>query len=177
MAEHLQIPGEFFMKKIILAAAAAIALNMSHGALAQSGANAVDDTQLLISQIQADRKAVVLQNMGMTDEETAAFVPIYDEYQAEQKKLAEERIAIVDKFAKHYNSAVDAATSMDDNAAAKILKSWSQLEDRDLALNKKYVKRFEKVLPASKVLRLVQIENKINALVDIQMAQMIPLAR
>ncbi len=164
------------MKKFLLAAAAAVALNMSHGALAQSGANAVDDTQLLISQIQADRKALVLQNMNMTAEETAAFIPIYDEYQAEQKTLAGERVALVDKFAKHYNAAVDADQSMDENAAAKILKSWSSLEDRDLALGKKYIKRFEKILPSSKVLRLVQIENKVNALIDIQMAQMIPLA-
>ena len=83
------------MRKIMLAAAAAIALNMSHGALAQSGANATDDVQVLISQVQADRKALVLENMGMTAAETEAFLPIYAEYQAEQKKLAEERVAPV----------------------------------------------------------------------------------
>lgn len=165
------------MRKIMLAAAAAIALNMSQGALAQSGANATDDVQVLISQIQADRKALVLENMGLTTSETQAFLPIYSEYQTEQKKLAEERVALINKFAKHYNAAADSASSMDDAAAAKILKRWTELEDQDVSLGKKYIKRFEKVLPATKVLRLVQIENKINALMDIQMASMIPLAQ
>jgi hypothetical protein len=164
------------MKKLLLAAAAVVAMNMSHGAIAQTGSNAKDDIAVLISQIQADRRAIVLQNMNLTAEETTAFVPIYDEYQAEQKAIAKERVDIIDKFAKHYNM-TSGTEQMDSQKSAEILKSWMKLEDRDLALTKRYIKRYEKVLNSTQVLRLVQIENKIDALMAVEMAQMIPLAQ
>jgi hypothetical protein len=42
---------------------------------------------------------------------------------------------------------------------------------------KKYSKRLEKVLPNSKVLRWVQIENKMNALTSFEAARIVPLAQ
>ena len=49
-------------------------------------------------------------------------------------------------------------------------------DDRNELL-KDYANRLGKKLPATKVLRWVQIENKLNSLLDWQMAQVIPLAR
>ena len=40
-----------------------------------------------------------------------------------------------------------------------------------------YAKRFEKVLPATKVLRFVQIENKLDTLIEMQAVRAIPLAQ
>ena len=40
-----------------------------------------------------------------------------------------------------------------------------------------YVPRFQKVLPPRKVARLYQLENKIRALVDYQLAQEVPLIK
>ena len=51
---------------------------------------------------------------------------------------------------------------------------WVQDENK---LRRKYVKRFMKVLPAKKVLRYYQIENKLDAMIDMDLAAMIPLAR
>ena len=42
---------------------------------------------------------------------------------------------------------------------------------------KSYVPRFQKVLPAKKVARLYQVENKVRALVNYQVAQDIPLIK
>jgi hypothetical protein len=160
------------MKKILITLAAVATLGGAQGALAQTSGeiNMSDQEQLLIAQIQGDKRTIVLQTLQLTDAEVQAFTPIFDKYQAEMKKLATRYTDVLNKFASNYDS-------MTDDAAEDILKeSFKVREDRDDLL-KDYAKRMGKKLPATKVLRWVQIENKMGALLDWQMAQIIPLAR
>jgi hypothetical protein len=39
------------------------------------------------------------------------------------------------------------------------------------------VSRFEKILPARKVMRFFQADNKLDAVINAQLAQIVPLAR
>jgi len=155
------------MNKTFVAIAALAACAVAGPSVAQS---VNDENQMLISQIQTDKRAIVLRGLQLSDSESAAFIPIYDEYQAEQKKIADRTIAALDKFAANYDS-------MTDDAARSILKDWVDLEDSRVALTKKYVKRLEKVLPAAKVLRFVQIENKLDTVLRMQAVRAIPLAQ
>jgi len=66
------------MKKILIAVAAFASLGAGLPASAQT-ANTVDDTQVLISQIQTDKRAIVLKTLELTDAQVAAFTPIYDQ--------------------------------------------------------------------------------------------------
>ena len=158
------------MKKILIALAAVAALAPTAPAFAQSAANANDEMQLLISQIQTDKRAVVLSALGLTDAEVGAFTPIYDEYQAEMKQHFTRGGELLNKYAANYDS-------MTDKAAKDLLKElFSQREERTKTL-KKYAKKLEAKLPATKVLRFVQIENKLTTLLDWQAAQVIPLAK
>jgi glutaredoxin-related protein len=129
-----------------------------------------DDTELLISQIQTDKRAVVLTALEMTDDQVRAFTPIYDKYQADMKKLSERAVEMLNKFAANYGS-------MTDEAAKDILKEWLELRDERNAITKKYAKEMGRALPPTKVLQWVQIENKLNALLDVQAASVIPVAR
>ena len=160
------------MKKILIALAAVASLGAAAGAPAQSSGtvNMSDQEQLLVSQIQTDKRAIVLSTLQLTDAEVAAFTPIYDKYQAEMKKVFTRSSDILNKFASNYDS-------MTDDAAEDILKESLEVrEDRNDIL-KDYANRLGKKLPATKVLRWVQIESKLNTLLDWQMAQIIPLAR
>jgi hypothetical protein len=155
------------MNRPLVALAAFAACAVSGPALAQS---INDENQVLISQIQTDKRAVVLRGMALSDAESTAFIPIYDEYQAERKKLADRSVATLDKFAANYDS-------MTDDAAKSILKDWLSIQDDRIALLKKYTKRFERVLPAPKVLRFVQIENKLDTLIELQAVRVVPLVQ
>jgi hypothetical protein len=157
------------MKKLMLAAAAVAALGFQHSVPAQTGSN-YDDTQVLLSQIQSDRRAIALAGLGLSDAETSKFIPIYDEYQREEKALAQRSIDVINKFAANFDS-------MTDDAARTIMKDWFKIQDDRVALMKKYSKKLEKELPASKVLRWVQIENKMNALTSFEAARIVPLAQ
>ena len=124
----------------------------------------------LLSQIQADKAAVVLKSLELTDPEARAFTPVYDEYQKERKEIAQRQIAELNKFASNYGS-------MTDKAAGEILKNWFKIQEDKNDLVEKYAKKFDHVLPKTKVLRFVQVENKLETVVDLQAARVIPLAK
>lgn len=139
-------------------------------ALAQVAGSPQDDAQVLIAQMQADKRAVVLQSLGLTDAEVRAFTPIYDEYQKDRKVLFERSGDLLNKYASNYDT-------MTDDAAKGILKDWFKLRDDRLSLTQKYSKRLVKVLPAGKVLRWVQVENKLDTVLDMQAVRIVPLAK
>ena len=157
------------MKKILIALTALTALGAADAAMAQT-TNARDDLQLLISQIQTDKRAVVLSTMQLSDAEVAAFTPIYDKYQADNKKLFEDAVAMLNKYSANYGS-------MTDDAAKDILKDWLKLRDERNATMKRYAKQMGRALPPTKVLQWVQVENKLNAVLDVQAASVIPVSR
>lgn len=157
------------MKKILIAFAALAAFGGAGSTLAQTAPNARDQAELIISQIQADKRAVVLDAMNLTDAEVAKFVPIYDDYQADMQNIARRTADVINKFASNYDT-------MTDDAAKSILKDFFKVRDDRSALLKSYAKKMEKALPASKVLRWVQVENKLNALLDFEAARLVPLS-
>jgi Spy/CpxP family protein refolding chaperone len=129
-----------------------------------------DDNQQLIAQIQTDKRAVVLEAMALDDAQVAAFTPIYDAYQAERKLLMQRGVDLINAYASNYDSMTDAA-------AKGLLKDWFKLQNDELALMEKYAKKFDKVLPTTKVLRFVQVENKLNTLLKLPGVANIPLAK
>jgi hypothetical protein len=157
------------MKNILIAVAALAAFGAADPSFAQA-ANPKDDTELLISQIQTDKRAVVLSAMDLTDAQVAAFTPIYDKYQADMKVQFQSAVEMLNKFAANYGS-------MTDDAAKDILKDWFKLRDSRNATMRKYAKLMERELPATKVLQWVQIENKLNTLLDVQAASVVPVSR
>jgi len=157
------------MKKILIAFAAVAALGAAEATLAQA-TNTRDDTELLISQIQTDKRAIVLSTLQLTDPQVQAFTPIYDEYQREMKELMTRGSEIINKFAANYGA-------MTDDAAKDIMKDFFKLRDDRNAVLEKYSKRMQKALPPTKVLQWLQVENKLNALLDVEAAASIPISR
>jgi len=157
------------MKKLLIAVAALASLGAASQAPAQT-ANSIDEAQVLISQIQTDKRAIVLRTLELTDAQVAVFTPIYDQYQAEMKALFERGAANLDKFAANFGS-------MTDDAASAILKDAFKIRDDRNAVMRKYAKKLDKVLPSTKVLQWAQVENKLNTLLDMQAAVSIPIAQ
>jgi len=157
------------MKRLLITLAGLAAFGATVPSIAQT-TNAKDDVELLISQIQTDKRAIVLRTLDLNDTQVAAFTPIYDAYQAEMKALLERGGAVLDKFAANFGS-------MTDDAAKEILKEALKIRDDRNATMRKYAKKLERELPAVKVLQWVQIENKLNTLLDVQAASVIPIAQ
>jgi hypothetical protein len=157
----------FDIRKAVFTLAACAALGAPYAVKAQS---THDEQQQLIAQIQTDKHAIVLRTLALDDAQVQAFTPIYDKYQFERKQLFDRAAALLDLYASNYES-------MTDDAAKKILKDWFSLQGDEVALTRKYAKQFEKVLPPAKVVRFVQIENKLDTLLKLKAVANIPLAR
>ena len=153
--------------KIALAATALLSVAAPFAAQAQSS---YDETQQLIAQIQADKRAVVLKAMALDDAQMTAFTPIYDAYQADRKELAQRGVDLINAYSSNYDS-------MTDDAAKGLLKDWFKLQDDEAALIRGTAKKLDKVLPTARVLRFVQVENKLNTLLRLPGIQGIPLAK
>jgi len=157
------------MKRFLITLAGLAAFGATVPSIAQT-TNAKDDVELLISQIQTDKRTIVLRTLDLNDAQVAVFTPIYDDYQAEMKVLMERGGAMLDKFAANFGS-------MTDEAANEILKEAFEIRDERNATMRKYAKKLERKLPAVKVLQWVQVENKLNTLLDVQAASVIPIAQ
>jgi hypothetical protein len=163
-------PKEIPMKNSkFLFAASLTALVAFATPLVSQAQSTFDDTQQLIAQIQSDKRAIVLKGMALDDAQVQAFTPLYDEYQAKRKVLMQRGVDLVDAYAANYGT-------MTDDAAKKLLKDWFALVDDENELVQATARKMGKVLPATKVIRFVQIENKLNTVMRLPAVRAIPLA-
>ena len=158
------------MKSILFALATIAALGASEVTLAQSTtSNLTDQTQVLISQLQADKRAVMLDTLQLNAEQLAKFTPIYDEYQAEMKKLYTSTSNLSNRlFVADYGGMTDAQSK-------DIMAQAFDLRVERVKLLKKYAGKLDRQLPATKVFQFVQVENKIQSLLDVAAAASIPI--
>jgi hypothetical protein len=132
-------------------------------------ADSVDsDIALLRSDISKDKVSLITANMHFTPEEAGAFWPVYKQYDAELSKIGDERVALIKDYAANQQSMTDAK-------AKELTDKWLDTEEKRLALKKKYVAEFEKVLSGKTTARFLQVENRINMLLDLQVASAVPL--
>lgn len=127
------------------------------------------DEQILIKQIQTDKRAVYAQNLNLTEAESKAFWSIYDAYEVEMKKITDQRLELLDQYAAKY----DALTDADADA---MLATRMKLDKDALAVRQKYAKQVQKALPSIKALRYVQLQDRIDNLLAGNMYSLIPLA-
>jgi hypothetical protein len=137
-------------------------------AMSQEGVKA--DEQILLQQVMTDRRAVYASNLGLTDSESRAFWPIYDEYEAKVKKLNDRFLELVNRYVADYDK-------LTDKEAAEMLKEKMAIEKERMDLKQAYTKKVAKALPAKKALRYAQIETRIDNMLRRDVYGLIPLAR
>ena len=130
----------------------------------------VDNMQILLEKIRADKKLLVAENMLLNDAEAKAFWPVYEQYQDELFLLRARTIKMIKDYA-------DAYEKMTDDTAKKLLDELLEIETLGLKLRQAYLPEFRKVLPEVKVARYFQIENKIKAALNYELAKEIPLMK
>ena len=128
--------------------------------------------ELLRQDVKTQKVALITEAMNFTDAEGEAFWPIYDEYWAEMSKLGDREVALISNFAKNY-----VYESLTNQKAKEMHQEWISIKKQVIKLQQKYAKKFRKVLPEKKVLRYFQIENKLDLIIDSELAAEIPLAR
>jgi hypothetical protein len=143
------------------------------GVLMVAGGHAAaqsDDESIAVARsvIKSDRQAVVTKALQLTDTESQAFWPIYNEYRADMDKVGNGLVAVVKDYASLY-------PDVPEERAKQMLKGLVELEENQLSTRVKYLKKFAKVLPPSKNLRFAQVENRLDLALRLELASEIPL--
>jgi len=162
------------MKKMVLASIVlGIFLAMGITSMAMAERQPADNMQIVREKIQADKKLLIAENMGLTEKQAAAFWPVYASYQKELMQLNNRSIKLI----QFYNYAGDfGSAKVSDSHAQKVLEEFLTIEGDRQKLRQSYLPKFTKVIPYAKVLRYYQLERKIEAVISFDLAAKIPLA-
>jgi hypothetical protein len=124
--------------------------------------------QMLRTEVGQDRREIVKGAMLLTPSEGLIFWPLYDAYREEMSKLGDRRVRLITDFAANRNA-------MSEDEAARMTKEALAIDKDKISVREDYVKKMSKVLSARTVARFFQIDAKLDAIVNAQLAARIPL--
>ena len=158
------------VKKTLSLTATVMLLAFASSGLAQDKPSANMD--ILREKIRADKKLVVALNMELTESEEKGFWPIYEQYQKDLQKINQRLANLLESYADDVRR-----KSLSDDKARKLIDEATAVDQAEADLKSTYAPKLGKALPMTKVVRYLQIENKIRALVKYDIASGVPLVR
>jgi len=156
------------MKKVVLIAVVAVmAVAFSNPVAAQQ---VRDQTKLTYDVLTSEWTNLIGGVLELTDDEAAAFWPLYEEYGEKKGELWNRRIDVIKIFLGSYKD-------MSPEMSRILLDQSFNIEKQMLELKMKYAEKFDNVLPPNKVTRLFQAENKLENTMQMEIAKDVPLAK
>jgi len=122
----------------------------------------------LRSDLKADRTALIAERLTLSREESDKFWPLYRSYRAEVDKINDETVKLVLEYADLY-------PDVPEHKASEMLDRYLKIEANLLKVKGKYLKKMQKVLPATKVFHFAQLDNRLDLGVRVGLASSIPM--
>ena len=120
--------------------------------------------------IQTERENVVRSELHMSATEAEKFWPIYSSYRKDHDEIMVRYGAMIREYMRRYDDA-----DLSNEYADEMIDSYFEIKEELLTVQLEFLPQFRAVLPAMKVARFYQLENKINVEIDAQIAQVVPL--
>jgi hypothetical protein len=150
------------MKKVLIVMAAVV---WSIGMNAQSDNDYLELTREVIK---IEKKAAIAEAMELNDAESQPFWSLYNEYHAALYIVQNKRIDLIKDYSDNFKS-------LSDEKADELWVGSMKYSNELLKLKKKYYGKFKKVVSPGKAARFMQLDNKIETLIDASLALEIPL--
>jgi Spy/CpxP family protein refolding chaperone len=122
---------------------------------------------MLRSNLRANRKQVIADNMKLTDSEAEKFWPIYDQYVNELVNINNAKYALIKEYVQN--------TNMTEEEADSLTKKWLAVDESVVQLRLKYIPIFRRGLSAKRTALFFQIDRRVQMLIDLQLASLLPL--
>jgi len=126
--------------------------------------------QLLRSDFNSTKIAIVNRIMKLSAEDAKKFWPVYRQYENELGKQAMDRAEFFAEFVQLHQGG-----TLTDAKAKSMAKRWFKAQRARLDLLEKYHSRIEKALSPVQAGQFLQIENQIGLFIDITIASEMPL--
>jgi len=136
----------------------------------QTSREAITDQEIKLLQqdIRDQRRQIVAANLPLTTEEAVKFWPVYDQYISEVSKILDGRYAQIKDYAAHY-------ATMDDKQATDYIQKLFDADRALMDLRVKSLPTFENALTKKKAAMFLQMDRRLQMMIDLQRASQIPL--
>ena len=120
--------------------------------------------------VAANRSQRLLNTLKLSDKEIEAFSPVYLDYWDDLNLINDRLQALIVDYSDNYEN-------LTDKKALELLDEHLDIQKDKVALKKKYVKKFKKVLTPKKLVLFYQAENKLDAVIMMELAKEVPLVK
>jgi len=131
-----------------------------------------EEIELTASIINLERKDIIEQNMGLSSDQEQRFWSLYNEYRLSMNEVGKRKTKLITDYADRVNTG-----NLSDAEALRLLKEYHSIERAKLTRREEYIPKFQEVIPPKKVALFFQIENKIDAALNFELAKVIPLVK
>ena len=125
------------------------------------------DFELMRSDIRTKKAAMIAERMKFTDQEAAGFWPVYRQYEADLAAINDKKVSIMKEY-------VSRQQSLTDTQAKQLVEDVFDVDQKTLDLRRKCFAALQKTLPAKTIVRWLQLERRLQLLVDAQLAKDLP---
>jgi hypothetical protein len=126
------------------------------------------DLELVRRDLRSEKKKIIALNVPLTEIEATKFWPIYDQYASEMTKHYDAFYSVIKDYAANQKTLTDAQ-------AIGMAKKWGDIQVQQAQTRQKFIPMFEKVIPGKKAALFLQIDRRLYALMDLQVASEVPL--
>ncbi|HEX8740389.1 MAG TPA: hypothetical protein VF925_09635 [Casimicrobiaceae bacterium] len=133
-------------------------------------ATEASDMQTLRTAVKSDKKAYIASMLKLTPKEEKRFWPLYDAYQA-ALNLANQQRAVT------LNGMLSRDEPMTNAYAKQVAAAGLTADETEIRARRRLYARLMRALPAEKAARYLQLESKIRAAQQYDLASTIPLIR
>jgi hypothetical protein len=134
----------------------------------QSGAHMDSYIEELRADIRADKTKLISEGLQLDSAQAEKFWPIYRQYETDLSKINDQRLQLI----KQYN---DAYPVVDQKTAQDLGQRWLDQEGKKVDLQKKYFQEISKAVSPQVAAQFIQLEHRLDLLIDLQVASALPL--
>jgi hypothetical protein len=113
---------------------------------------------------------IIGDNLVLTDEQAEIFMPMLEQYLADQGKVADMRVKNTENYMMNYYD-------LDDATAKDLLNKAVEIEQERMNIRREYMGKMLEKLPPQIVGKFFQLDARIFALIDLVRMSSIPLVR
>jgi Spy/CpxP family protein refolding chaperone len=158
------------MKTLLVAIALVAGVLTTPPATAQGSSGDVTDMQALRAAVKADKRAFVAATLALTDAEAKKFWPIYDAYQRSLEAANRIRAVAIEGL-------LSRDKPMTDLYAKQLAADLIESDEAEVKARRTLYKRVMRALPATKAVRYLQLESKVRAVQNYDLAVAFPLLK
>jgi hypothetical protein len=118
--------------------------------------------------VDKERRILLASELNLTSEEREKFWPLFNEYAEHLSEVTDIRIDVIVLYAENYRQ-------MTNDIAKSLVNDRFRYERELLKMRERYLKKMRRILPETKVARFFQVESKLAAALNYNLASRIPV--